>query len=213
MPELSSELALMAENITGTRARPIVRRFNQLLDALERARARYAICGAIALGAHGAERFTKDIDVLVADADLERVVAELASTMRELGREPTAGATKQVRLRSKRARTDTGVDIDLMAPIDAVEAWALATGVRAKAFGRRVDIVSPEALVLMKLRAYLSDPESGRGGQHRVDAMTLLSAAPAMDLAMMRRFVRESPELRVALEKIVAAPPPRGRLG
>jgi len=202
----------MAENIRGTGPRPIVRRFHQLVDALDRARARYAICGATAMGAHGVERFTKDIDLLVGAEDLDRVVAELAPAMRELGRGPVGGPPKQVRLRSKRAKTDAGVDIDLMVPIDAVEAWALATSVRARAFERKIDVASAEALVVMKLRAYLSDPDSSRGAQHRADAMSLCEKA-RIDIHGVRRFVRSSPELADALEKLLAAPKPRGRLG
>src|SRR5687767_7333658 len=118
--DLSSELALMAVDITGT-TRPIVRRFNQLLDALEKVRARYAIIGAAAAGAHGHERFTKDIDVLVAEEDLQPLLEELSPKLRELGRTPTEGPPKQVRLRSKRAKTAAGIDIDLLVPVSAVE--------------------------------------------------------------------------------------------
>lgn len=203
----------MAENITGTYARPVRRRFTQLVDALERARARYAICGATAMGAHGAERFTKDIDVLVAEEDLERVLAELAPAMRELGREPKDGAPKQVRLRSKRAKTPAGVDVDLMVPVDIIERWALASGVRGRAFGRKVDLASAEALVLMKLNAYVGDPDHPRSGQHRADAAALLDAVPNLDVAMMRQFVKDSPALLDALDKILRAGPSRGRLG
>lgn len=213
MPDLSSELALMAENIRGTQARPVRRRFNQLVDALERARARYAICGATAMGGHGAERFTKDIDVLVAEEDLDRVLAELSGSMRELGREPKAGPPKQVRLRSKRAKTAAGVDIDVMVPVDMIERWALVSGVRARAFERKVDLVSAEALVLMKLNAYVSDPEHPRGGIHRGDAAAIIDVVPNLDIAMMRQLLKESPALLAALDKILRAGPPRGRLG
>jgi hypothetical protein len=155
---LSYELRLMADDITSKSARPVRRRFTQLIDALERAKARYAICGATAMGAHGARRFTEDIDVLVDAADIDGVVEELSASMRELGREPAEGPVKQVRMRSKRAKGPSGVDIDLLVPVDVIEAWALATPVRARAFDRKVDVASPEALVLMKLRAYLSAP-------------------------------------------------------
>jgi len=212
LPDLTGELALMTDDIKSNRGKPVVRRFNELLDALERAHANYAICGAVALGAHGAERYTKDIDVLVADEHLELVVTELTGTMSELGREPAQGPAKQIRLRAKRAKTDRAVDVDLMAPVDAVEAWALATSVRARAFGRKVDVVSSEGLVLMKLRAYLSDPESERGGQHRTDAMRLLRLG-TVDVAALRQFVRSDAALSAALERVLAAPPPRGRLG
>lgn len=209
-PDLTGELQLMTDDIQSTDAKPVLRRFNELLDALEKARARYAICGAVALGAHGAERYTKDIDVLVADEDLERVATELAATMVELGREPSDAPPKQIRLRALHATNDRSVDIDLMAP-DPVEAWALSTSVRAAAFGRKVDVVSIEALVLMKLRAYLSDPESGRGSQHRADAMTLLSMGQ-VDVVALRQFVRSDAILSDELERVLAAPPPRGRL-
>lgn len=202
----------MADDITTSRARPIKRRFEQLLDALEAARARYAICGAVAMGAHGARRFTEGIDVLVAGEDLERTVAKLSRVMAELGREPADGPAKQVRLRSKRAKGPGAVDIDLLVPVDATEAWALATAVRARAFGRKVDVATSDALVLMKLRAYLSDPESHAGGKHRVDAMRLLDTT-AVDVPLLRRFVRSHPELARELERALSAPRPRGRLG
>lgn len=203
----------MAENITGTAARPARRRFTQLVDALERARARYAICGATAMGAFGAERFTKDIDVLVAEEDLERVLGELAPAMRELGREPKDGEPKQVRLRSKRAKTAAGVDIDLMVPVDMIERWALVSGVRGRAFGRKVDLVSAEALVLMKLNAYVSDRTHPRSGLHRADAAAIIEAVPNLDIAMMRQFVKDSRPILEALDEILRAGPPRGRLG
>ncbi len=202
----------MAADIHSTRDRPIRRRFTQLLDALEAARARYAICGAVAMGAHGARRFTEDIDVLVADADLERVVERLARAMAEVGREPADGPAKQVRLRSRRARGPGAGDIDLLVPVDAVEAWARASPVRRLAFGRKVDLASVEALVVMKLRAYLSDPASHQGGKHRVDAMRLLLTA-TVDVPAVRRFARSHADLAAEFERVLAAPPPRGRLG
>ncbi len=202
----------MAENITGTGPRPIVRRFNQLIDALENVGARYSICGATAMGAYGAQRFTHHIDLLVAQGDLEPVVAELAKTMRELGREPTTGDAKQVRLRSKRARTLAGVDIDLMVPVDPIEAWAISTCVRARAFERKVDVVSAEALVLMKLQAYLSNPESERGSQHRADALALLRVAK-INLGDIRQFLKGSLQKLEAFEKLLRVPSSTGRLG
>jgi hypothetical protein len=202
----------MTDDITSGAARPVRRRFTQLIDALERTRANYAICGAAAMGAHGARRFTAEIDVLVDAPHLDRILGNLAASMVELRRQPGEGPAKEIRLRSKRAKTSAGVDIDVMVPIDAVEAWALATSVRARAFGRKVDVVSSEGLVLMKLRAYLSDPESARGGQHRADAATLVQLG-TIDVPALRQFVRSDAALSAALERILAAPPPRGRLG
>ncbi|HVV88323.1 MAG TPA: nucleotidyl transferase AbiEii/AbiGii toxin family protein [Kofleriaceae bacterium] len=187
------------------------RRFLQLLDALEAARARYAIIGAVAMGAHGVRRFTEDIDVLVAADDLEAVVRRLTSALAEIGREPGDGPVKQVRLRSKRARGPNGVDVDLLVPLDAIESWALATAVRGRAFDRKVDLATPEALIVMKLQAYLSDPDSFQGAKHRVDAMRMLLTTPA-DVPGLRRFVRSNAAMAAELERVLAAPPPRGRL-
>jgi hypothetical protein len=211
VPDLTDELVLMAEDIHSSRDKPARRRFTQLVDALEQARARYAIIGAVAMGAHGAERYTQDIDVLVAADDLERVVANLSGTMTEIGREPARGPAKQVRLRSKRARTARAIDVDLLA-VDAVEAWALETAVRGRAFDRRVDVASTEAVVLMKLRAYLSDPESDEGLKHKADAMRILRITN-VDVPSLRRFVKSHAALAAELERVLAAPPPRGRLG
>jgi hypothetical protein len=209
-PDLQWEIELMSDDIwVGTR--PAHRRFVQLVDAVEAVHARYAICGAVALGAHGCERFTNDLDVLVDGADLERVVAALSRSMRVLGRTPAEGSAYQIKLRSKRAKTYRGVDIDLLVPVDVVEAWALATAVRARYQDRKIDVISPEALVVMKLGAFLSDVAGYRGGQHRADAMRLL-ATTKVDIDMLRRFVKDHPDLAAELERVLAAPPPRGRI-
>jgi hypothetical protein len=189
--DLEPLFRLMADDPRQVRARPVRRRLAGLLDALERTRARYAVCGAVAMGAHGARRFTEDIDVLIDAGDLDPVVSALS--------------------RSKRARSATGVDVDLMVPVDAAEDWALATAVRARAFGRKLDVISPEALVVLKLRAFLSDPESRSGGKHRVDALTVLQTVK-VDLPELRRFVSGHAELAGELERCLAAPAPRGRV-
>jgi nucleotidyltransferase AbiEii toxin of type IV toxin-antitoxin system len=210
-PDLSAELLLMADDPTARRSRPARRRFNQIVDALEKTGARYALCGAAAVGAHGAVRFTEDLDFFVDAADIDRVLAALTNSLRELTREPPEGAPLQVRLRSKRARTRHGVDVDLMVPCDAVEAWALASSVRARAFDRKVDVVSPEALVLLKLRAAMSQPTSPAGHKHQFDALTLLQTT-RIDIAGLRRFVASDAKLAAELERALAAPRPKPRI-
>ena len=209
--DLTRELLLMTDDIQSDRARPVRRRFVQLVDALVRAHARYAICGAVAMGAHGFQRSTSDIDVLVAAEDIDRVLSELSRSMRELGRAPATGVPRQVRLRSKRARGPAAVDIDLLVPVDAVESWAMATAVRARAFDRKVDVASAEALVVMKLRAYLSMPDSPRGLQHRADAGRLLEEG-RVDVAGLRQFVRSHPDLAAEVDRLLAAPRSRDRI-
>lgn len=56
----------------------IVDELHAIASALGAARIPYAVCGGIAVTAHGATRMTKDIDVLVARADLVSVLAAVA---------------------------------------------------------------------------------------------------------------------------------------
>jgi len=200
----------MADDPTEKRARPVRRRFTQILDALEKTGARYALCGATAMGAHGVRRFTEDLDFFVDDRDLERLLEMLAKAFREVAREPKEGPPSQVRIRARRAKSAASVDIDLMVPVDAAEAWALASSVRAKAFDRKVDVISAEALVVLKLRAYLSNPDAPKAQVHRADAARILHET-RVDIASLRRFVASDPALAAQLEYAVTAQemPPR----
>jgi hypothetical protein len=209
-PDLALIVRLMADDLTSPRRRPVARRLAQVVRLLERERARYAIVGAVAMGAHGVRRFTEDIDVMVDGQHMERVLAAAERGFKEIGREPASGPPFQVKLRSRRARGPEGVDVDLMSPLDVIEQWALETATRARAAGRKVDVASPEALVVLKLRAYVSDRESEEGGRHRVDAMRLVRSL-GVDVSALRRFLSRSPELLAELERILAAPAPRGR--
>ena len=209
-PDLGPILVLMTDDPRVAKARPVRKRFLRLLDALEQVRARYAVCGAVALGAHGVRRFTEDIDLLLAPADVEPLLAALRRSFREVGRQPKKGAPYQIKLRSIRTHR-TNVDIDLLVPVDAAEEWALASAQRGKLFGRRVDVVSPEALVVLKLRAHLSDPESPSGLKHLADAVALVQATP-LDRRTLQRFVSSDQPLAAALMRAFAAPTPQGRI-
>jgi hypothetical protein len=209
-PDLSPLLRLMADDPLASRARPVRRRFLQLVRALEQQRARYAVCGAVALGAHGLRRFTEDIDVLVDARDVEKVIAALSRSLREIGREPKGGVPHQVKLRSRRARGKEGVDIDLLVPVDAIEQWALETAVRARAFGSKFDVASPEALIVLKLRAHLSEPESPAGYKHFGDAAALIHAV-AIDKAKLRKLAAGDPRLLAVIDRALGSPPDRER--
>lgn len=56
----------------------IVDELHAIASALGSANITYAVCGGIAVTAHGATRATKDIDVLVARTDLARALAAVA---------------------------------------------------------------------------------------------------------------------------------------
>lgn len=200
----------MSDDPRASQPRPVRRRFLRLLDALEDVRARYAVCGAIALGAHGVRRFTEDIDLLLDAGDVEPLLASLGRSFREVGREPKGGTPGQVKLRAIRAR-GADVDIDLLVPVDAAEEWALASAERGQLFGRRVDVVSPEALLVLKLSAHLSDPESPSGLKHHADAVALVQATK-LDRTAIERFVSSNRALAAALERAFTAPLPKGRI-
>ena len=51
----------------------LFRELQDLVAALDRERADYALCGAVALAIHGVPRATKDIDLLVLEEQLPRV--------------------------------------------------------------------------------------------------------------------------------------------
>lgn len=52
----------------------LVDELHAIAAALRAAGIRYAVCGGVAVSAHGAPRSTKDIDILVAPEDLPRVL-------------------------------------------------------------------------------------------------------------------------------------------
>ncbi len=79
--------------------------------------------------------------------------------------------------------------------------------------GRRAR--SPNAIdldLLVPIDAVETDPASHQGGKHRVDAMRMLMTT-TVDVPSLRRFVQSHPDLAVELERVLAAPPPRGCLG
>jgi hypothetical protein len=58
-----------------------------IIDALDRHRIDYALCGGIAMAVHGSPRSTVDIDILISEHSLERVIQiadELGYKMRGL---------------------------------------------------------------------------------------------------------------------------------
>lgn len=199
----------MSDDLTGP-PRPVAEALVELVEALDRIGARYAVVGAVAMAAHGVRRFTEDIDVLVARDDLERVLPAVPR-MREVGRQPARGPAFQIKLRRPAGRSRGHVDIDLMVPVDPVETWALASALRARLAGKKVDVACAEAIVLLKLRAYLGGPRTREGLKHLSDAMALLESAH-IDTMSLRRMVAGDRRLSAAFERALAAPRSRGRV-
>ncbi len=149
-----------------------------LLDAIEASRrltalqVPHALIGGLAVGLLGHPRATRDVDILVADSAFEHVtpVVVFRVELRDLVR--------------------VGV-IDLMPlPVDHPE---LAADLRVPA-NDEIPVVSPEALVLLKLRA--DRP------QDRADIAALIGAGlnVANTTAYLRRY---APELVPRLSRIL----------
>jgi hypothetical protein len=127
-----------------------------IVDAFERERVSYALCGGLALGFHGFVRATKDIDVLVSESELARAM-EIA---RALGfdvpaRKITFGlrtATPREVQRVSKLDPDTGelltLDLMVVSP-DLEDVWQTRITI-APAPGKQLVIVSREGLAKMK---------------------------------------------------------------
>jgi hypothetical protein len=127
--------------------------FLALIDALNRDRAEYGVCGGIALAIHGFPRFTKDIDILVLPQDLDRVVAVAATRGFIVAANPLRfdiGTSKE-----REVRRISKIDGEDVMTLDLL----LAKGVLQEAWGDReefewqgrvVKAVSATALAQMK---------------------------------------------------------------
>jgi len=164
---------------------------------LRDARIPFAIIGGFAVIEHGYERFTKDVDVLVYAADLERAVTALRAAGLA-GRRTPIGA----KLRDER----TGVDVDLLGTAFDAEETALARSTRKRT---PLPVIPVAHLILMKL-------ECGRS-QDEADIVELLKAG-ASPTSVARYLRRVWPKLLPHFRALAARAraeltPPRPRRG
>ena len=115
--------------------------------------AHYALCGGLAVAAHGHPRFTKDIDVLVPKQELARVraAARRRGFILEGGRlTPGAGTERERELfRISKAEGANVLTLDLLLVGPTYErAWD--GRVRATWRGRELWLVSRDGLIWMK---------------------------------------------------------------
>ncbi len=134
----------------------LIEQLKRLLDALAQEKLEYALCGGIAVNIHGHVRTTQDIDVLVQEKDLSRVMPLLQRLNFTFtsGRVPfQAGTADERKLYRATQIEDTDVltvDVLIVTPIledvwesRQVFAW----------LDRAVTVVSLEGLTKMKLMA------------------------------------------------------------
>jgi hypothetical protein len=131
----------------------IIADFKAVVDALQSRGIDYATCGGIAVNIHGHVRATTDIDLLVRDADKDRIV----ELLRSIGFPFIAGpipfdsgtARERVVFRASRIKEADVLTIDLLLVTPVLEeVWRGREEYEWE--GRRVRVVSREGLARMK---------------------------------------------------------------
>ncbi len=124
-----------------------------VLDTLDVARIPYALCGGLALAVHGYPRFTKDIDLLVQQRDLER----LEAAVKQLGfnlssgwivfRRGTAEEQRIYRIVKTDGREHMALDLVIVTSLQQPNWDSRQTLVLGD---RKIVVVSREGLIRMK---------------------------------------------------------------
>lgn len=120
---------------------------------LEREGAEYALCGGVAVAIHGHPRYTKDIDLLVERADLERirkVAKQLGFVLEGLPLQFGAGtpSEREIQRLTKASGSETlTLDLLLVGPALA-DVWRDRK--RSDWRGRQLWVVSRDGLIRMK---------------------------------------------------------------
>ena len=157
----------------------------KLVRLLEAHKVRYVIGGANALSLYVRPRMTVDVDAFVDWArkpDIDKLLAAEFELVK-------IGA-----VHSKFKQAD--VEIDILYAGASAEDFALTSARDAVILGTKLKAPSPEALLWLYL---VSEQE-----QNFVDALSLLRANPALDVALVRRQLeRHQPELLPKLENML----------
>lgn len=133
----------------------LIAELEAVVDALERAGIDYAVCGGLALGILGHPRMTKDIDLLIAPADLDRAMAAVKAIEFDIPARRMVfrqgKPTEQVTQRLSKLDPDTGalLAVDFLLVTD-VSAAVWASRIRVAYRDREMRVVSAEGLVTMK---------------------------------------------------------------
>jgi len=123
-----------------------------LINALERAKIDYALCGGIAMAIHGRPRTTVDIDMLIREESLSdtlTIAKELGYTIR--GLDLSFGKDEIEIRRVSKIDPDTRfvLTLDMILVTDAIRnVWEAR--VTANLEGGKLSVVSKEGLITMK---------------------------------------------------------------
>lgn len=124
-----------------------------LVDALAAARVGFAVCGGIAVTIHGAPRFTKDIDLLVPRAELDRALVVAEQCGFDLRAAPmtfgAGGPLERCIQRVSKADQATLLTLDIIL-VEPGFSGVWSSRVLVAWEGRVVPVVSVEGLAQMK---------------------------------------------------------------
>ena len=130
-------------------------RFARVARILRDEKVAFAIVGGFAVIEYGYERFTKDVDVLVYAADLQRAMAALRAAGMTGNRTPIG---------AKMRDPATGVDVNLLGTAFDAEERALARSVQARTALPVISVASRDAPPLTATAARPRRPRLRRSG-------------------------------------------------
>lgn len=120
-----------------------------IIDALDRNGIDYALCGGIAMAVHGRPRATVDIDIMISEDSLDKVIqlaAQLGYTIR--GLDLNFGEIK-IRRVSKVDSTKELLTLDMLIVTSQIQKiWK--TRIKANLEGGKLSVVSKEGLIALK---------------------------------------------------------------
>ena len=173
--------------------RRIANAYRRIIDDLAKRPIRSVVIGAQAVRAYVPTRQTNDLDLLVAQNDVDRVIS-LADQSWERGR-TRVGGVRVLRDRS------SGAEVHLRPAREQSDKEALESTVRVQLFARKVRVPAPEYLVVMKLA-------SMRGQRKHWEDIVSLIRSDFIDVRfVVAHLVREHPGLiELFLELVTQAP-------
>ena len=123
-----------------------------LIDALDREKIAYALCGGIAMAIHGRPRATVDIDILIEPESLPqilRIAKDLGYTIRGLDMRFPKDVIEIRRVSKIDRATRVVLTLDMILVTDAIrDVWE--TRVKANLEGGKLSVVSKEGLIALK---------------------------------------------------------------
>ncbi len=127
-----------------------------LVQALDKAKVPYALCGGLALGVHGFPRATEDIDLLIRKRDVDKgkkAIRHLGYILEAGPMTFGAGTERETRLhRVSKAFGEDWLMLDFI-QVEPGHGEAWKTRRRYATERGRITAVSPEGLILMKKKA------------------------------------------------------------